>query len=193
MIFLGYQITASRFPWQVRTSMGALSDPKTEGIGTKYGWKSTPGTGRFGGGWQYELGIQIGGSTVLLQCLVGSVAISKARKCPCCKDWMRKGQKTGAWKYTTRHGVGYKQHADCFNKQFVREAIDKERAKHRKTEMDVSEYRAHLHGAERTAYQLLEIPFPDLWEIAPPPVDYKIPVLDAVPTPKGDELDDCPF
>lgn len=193
MIFLGYQITASRFPWQTRTSMAALSDPKTEGVGMKYGWKPTPGMGRFGGGWQYELGIHIGGSTVSLQCLVGLVTISKARKCPCCGDWMRKGQQTGHWRYHNRHGVGYKQHADCFNKQFATDAIEKEKALHR-GEMDVSEYRAYLHGAERAAYELLEVPFPEVWQIEPPKfVVTKNPVPEPVATPKGDELDDCPF
>ncbi|MCP1550660.1 MULTISPECIES: hypothetical protein [Methylorubrum] len=54
-------VTASRWPWQ------------------GYGWRSTGGPtaplntfgARFGGGWQYKLGIQIGGTTVLLDLLFG--------------------------------------------------------------------------------------------------------------------------
>ncbi|WP_132254697.1 hypothetical protein [Methylobacterium segetis] len=56
-------MTASRWPWQ------------------GYGWRSTGGPtaplnrsgARFGGGWRYKLGIQVGSTTVLLDLLFGIV------------------------------------------------------------------------------------------------------------------------
>ncbi len=58
-------MTASRWPWQ------------------GYGWRSTGGPtaplntsgARFGGGWRYKLGIQIGSTTVLLDLLFGMVTL----------------------------------------------------------------------------------------------------------------------
>lgn len=70
------KITASRFPWQTRAGMGLLSDPKTEKAGTKYGWRGTPGMGRFGGGWNWCLGFRAGGKTIYLELLVGAISIS---------------------------------------------------------------------------------------------------------------------
>jgi len=70
------KITASRFPWQRRTSTALLSDPKTEAVGTRYGWRGTPGMGRFGGGWNWKLGIDVGGSSCILNLLVGTVRIT---------------------------------------------------------------------------------------------------------------------
>lgn len=70
-------ITFSRFPWQRRTIMALLSDPKTEAVGIKYGWRGTPGMGRFGGGWNWKLGIQWGGSSVIIDVLVGSIRITR--------------------------------------------------------------------------------------------------------------------
>lgn len=36
--------------------------------------------GRFGGGWQYKLGIDIGGSTVILNLLIASLRIGRIRE-----------------------------------------------------------------------------------------------------------------
>lgn len=36
--------------------------------------------GRFGGGWQWEVGFQLGGSTLWLNCLVFSVSVSWPRR-----------------------------------------------------------------------------------------------------------------
>lgn len=36
--------------------------------------------GRFGGGWQYKLGVDFGGSTVILNCLVFSIRIQREAK-----------------------------------------------------------------------------------------------------------------
>lgn len=38
--------------------------------------------GRFGGGWNWKLGVMIGGSTVLLDLLVASVRISRVKAAP---------------------------------------------------------------------------------------------------------------
>lgn len=70
------KITASRFPWQTRTGMALLSDPKTEGAGTKYGWRGTPGMGRFGGGWNWCIGFRVGSKSVYIELLVGAISIS---------------------------------------------------------------------------------------------------------------------
>lgn len=69
-------ITASRWPWQIRRSSGLFSCPKTEKVGAKYGWMPTGGMGRFGGGWKWSLGINVGGSTVILDLLFGSIRFS---------------------------------------------------------------------------------------------------------------------
>lgn len=69
MRILGIEITASRWPWQ-------------EG----YTWKGTKtlaplfNTARFGGGWKYKLGIDMGGSTLLLNLLFGSIRIRRVIK-----------------------------------------------------------------------------------------------------------------
>ena len=68
-------VRASRWPWMKRTSVALMSGPD-EKIGERYGWKPTKGTGRFGGGWNWKLGIAIGGSTVMLDLLFGMVTIS---------------------------------------------------------------------------------------------------------------------
>lgn len=63
------KIKASRWPWM------PLEQHWSHGPNppAKYGWRSVPGMGRFGGGWQYKLGIQWGGSTVIVDLLVGTI------------------------------------------------------------------------------------------------------------------------
>lgn len=69
-----YEIKADRWPWQ------------------GWGWfphklrRKSPGFAplnasgaRFGGGWRYKLGIQIGGSTVIIDLLFGSIRINRRR------------------------------------------------------------------------------------------------------------------
>ena len=36
----------------------------------KFVWRSRHGFGRFGGGWNWCIGVEVGGSTVILNCLV---------------------------------------------------------------------------------------------------------------------------
>lgn len=68
-----YEITASRFPWQ-----GYGWFPHKNGKGPTA--PINPGGARFGGGWNWKLGISTGGTTILLDLLFGTVRISKIRK-----------------------------------------------------------------------------------------------------------------
>jgi len=69
---------ASRCPWQVKTHASLMCDP--EMVGKKYGWGSGKKTNRFGGGWSYKFGLQIGGSTVILDWGWGSFCTRKVDK-----------------------------------------------------------------------------------------------------------------
>ena len=54
------EVKASRWPWmplEPHWSYGSNAP-------ARYGWGSVPGMGRFGGGWQYKLGVTIGGRTM---------------------------------------------------------------------------------------------------------------------------------
>lgn len=64
------EIKASRFPWQ-----GYGWFPHKNGNGPKA--PLNPMGSRFGGGWNYKLGIAVGGSTVIVDLLFGSIRISK--------------------------------------------------------------------------------------------------------------------
>ena len=70
-------ISASRWPWQVRTSPRAWlsTDPKGN-AGNKFGWKPTDGMGRFGGGWNWKLGIDVARTSLILNLIFGMVHIS---------------------------------------------------------------------------------------------------------------------
>lgn len=48
----------------------------------KYGWthKSCGLMGRFGGGWRWKLGLLVGGKTVILDLIFGSIRISWDKK-----------------------------------------------------------------------------------------------------------------
>lgn len=61
-------VPASRCPWQ-RAEPHWSHNGKTP---VRYGWGRLPGLGRFGGGWDYKLGLSIGGSTLLVDWLFGS-------------------------------------------------------------------------------------------------------------------------
>lgn len=67
------KVTASRWPWMRRKSVGLLEfDAK---VGDKYGWRRNSTMGRFGGGFQWNLGVHIGRYTVILELLFGSIKI----------------------------------------------------------------------------------------------------------------------
>lgn len=67
------EITASRFPWQ-----GYGWFPHKNGKGPTA--PLNPAGSRFGAGWNYKLGISIGGRTILLDLLFGTVRISTVRR-----------------------------------------------------------------------------------------------------------------
>ena len=69
-------IIADRFPWQKRRGQVTLGDPKTEGPAAKYGWLGTSGMGRFGGGYNWMLGFEIGGSSIVINLLIGQIRIN---------------------------------------------------------------------------------------------------------------------
>lgn len=69
------KITASRWPWQ-----GYGWFPHKNGCGRTT--PLNPGGARFGGGWNYKLGISIAGRTIILDLLFGIVRISLESK-PC--------------------------------------------------------------------------------------------------------------
>lgn len=105
-----FEIKASRWPWQVRTSMAALSDPKTEGVGQKYGWRQTDGMGRFGGGWNWALGFESGGwrdtgITIMFNLLFGTVTV----------------------RYRTAKGIAQELHYQQQRDQWKREREERER------------------------------------------------------------------
>ncbi len=66
------EITASRFPWQ-----GYGWFPHKNGKGPTA--MLNPGGARFGAGWNWKLGVSVGGSTILIDLLIGTVRISRAR------------------------------------------------------------------------------------------------------------------
>lgn len=72
------RITADRWPWQRPVSW---HQQLSGNLPRRYGWGTVPGMGRFGGGWNWNLGIQVGSSTVILNLLWGSVRI----------NWLKKG------------------------------------------------------------------------------------------------------
>ena len=58
--------------------------------------------GRFGGGWNWNLGIRIGGSSMILSLIWGSVTISKLQRCKKCNKYLLRGQPKGKfplWDY----------------------------------------------------------------------------------------------
>lgn len=65
-----FEITASRFPWQ-----GYGWFPHKNGKGPKA--MLNPSGARFGGGWNWKVGVSVGGTTVLIDLLVGTIRISK--------------------------------------------------------------------------------------------------------------------
>jgi hypothetical protein len=67
------EITASRWPWQACT-------PHWSHLGNtpaRYGWGKVPGMARFGGGWDWKLGIAIAGREILLDLVFGTIRITR--------------------------------------------------------------------------------------------------------------------
>lgn len=100
------EIKASRWPWQPGYNWHGMTNSTAPLNQPLPGEKAAP---RFGGGWKYELGINIGGSTVNLNLLFGVVSISRPRKCESCSRPILRGEKSAPW----LEG-GYNQHLDCW-------------------------------------------------------------------------------
>lgn len=64
------EVKATRWPWQ-----GYGWFPHKNGNGPKAPLNSNGA--RFGGGWNYKLGVSIGGRTVLIDLIFGSIRIAK--------------------------------------------------------------------------------------------------------------------
>lgn len=67
------EITASRFPWQ---NISIPGNPRG-----KYGWRPDKAyMCRFGGGWRYCLGINVGRTAMVINLLFGIIRISWSGK-----------------------------------------------------------------------------------------------------------------
>ena len=75
------KVTASSWPWQKRSPHSSHGDTAL----SKWGWKPIPGMGRFGGGWHYTFGVQVGSRTVILNLIFGMVRIEIRRPVKCSK------------------------------------------------------------------------------------------------------------
>lgn len=107
MMFLGWEITASRWPWQ-----------------KGYTWRGSESTAplgggaRFGGGWRFKLGVDIGGSTVLLNLVFGTIKVGRPPKCGVCGRPLLKGQVKGCeWLMGPGSGI----HAECMTPELIAE------------------------------------------------------------------------
>lgn len=74
-----FLVKMDRWPWHKRGNPALLSSEKEAAMKT-YGWRATDGTGRFGGGWNYELGFQFsginpGGWTLYFNLLLGTLLL----------------------------------------------------------------------------------------------------------------------
>lgn len=69
-----FRVKASRWPWQ---GYGWFPHKTGNRIGCA---PLNPTGARFGGGWNYKLGISIGGSTVIVDLLFGSLWISREER-----------------------------------------------------------------------------------------------------------------
>ncbi len=70
-----FKITASRWPWQKGynwhgSKTGAMLNPRS---------LKTGAAPRFGAGWKYRLGMSIGGTTIMLDLLFGTIRIQKMK------------------------------------------------------------------------------------------------------------------
>jgi hypothetical protein len=77
----GWYIEARRWPWQ-KANHRALLSSDSERKMTTYGWRPTDGMGRFGGGWNWKLGVSMGhllpgpyGWSVHIDLLFGMVTV----------------------------------------------------------------------------------------------------------------------
>lgn len=71
MIIGRLKVTADRFPWQGYGWFPHKNDNSQKAM-------FNPSGARFGGGWNYKLGLSIGGSTVIIDLIFGSLRFSVA-------------------------------------------------------------------------------------------------------------------
>lgn len=78
------KITAKRWPWQAGYNWHGMTNSTAPLNQPLPGEKAAP---RFGGGWKYELGISIGGSTINISLWFGFISITRLKRlaCPHCK------------------------------------------------------------------------------------------------------------
>lgn len=69
------KITASRWPWQKRDRHWSHTVGGAK-PGLTWGWGRVPGMARFGGGWDWKLGVSIGGREIIADLLLGSVRVT---------------------------------------------------------------------------------------------------------------------
>lgn len=106
MIVLGIQIKANRWPWQdgynwrgMTGSRAPLNLPDKRGVAA-----------RFGGGWRYKLGVDVGSTTVLLNLVFGMVSFAPAQRCTCCGRWFDKSRHKSSVGWLDK---SYPRHTDC--------------------------------------------------------------------------------
>lgn len=63
------RVTSRGFPWQFVTPHWSRDTKQ----GERWGFGRAKGMGRFGGGWDYKLGVMIGGRSVILSLLFGEL------------------------------------------------------------------------------------------------------------------------
>jgi hypothetical protein len=64
------QINASRWPWQEIGQYIVFCPDKTH-----FGWRGFGSVGRFGGGWKFKLGIEVGAHSFDINCGIGIISI----------------------------------------------------------------------------------------------------------------------
>lgn len=87
MDILGYRVIASRWPWQKRDRSWSTPDNAP----ANWGWSldsKTHGMGRFGGGWDWKLGITKGGGEAIIDLVIGSIRMTSLHDLAC-RGWVK--------------------------------------------------------------------------------------------------------
>lgn len=106
MIILGWEVYATRWPWQHRAATWANDEGK-------WGW-NPGGLGRFGGGWQWAIGFNASKHFrgIVIDLLFGSIRISKLSRCSVCGGYMTHGQRRGKWDVKSKTNNSH-MHLEC--------------------------------------------------------------------------------
>lgn len=65
------------WPWQLKTGSTILDVGSSVAVEEKWGWRPRGGMGRFGGGWNWKLGIAIGSKTIIIALLFGIIRVQR--------------------------------------------------------------------------------------------------------------------